>query len=132
MTIEVERVPGEYFTPYIKDHDSGCVFFFHEDDITDEGADAFAEAFTQQAIRWKPRPPSAPRGPQIPIWMELRADLPDDCAVIVDDHPDYIRYLVRCGLIQQRAADEITRVQSERSPDWERTPARYVARLRAL
>ncbi|MEU9921932.1 hypothetical protein AB0H51_11645 [Streptomyces griseoluteus] len=133
LTIEVERLRrDEWFAPYIEDHDTGCVFYFYADDITDEGAEAFAHVFTQQALRWKPRATDAPRGRQIPIWMEIDPDMERGCAIVVDDQADYIRYVVREGLIKQRSADAITRHQSERSPDWERQPARYVAQLRAV
>ncbi|MEU4170967.1 hypothetical protein AB0F46_29320 [Streptomyces sp. NPDC026665] len=138
LTIEVERVQGAWFEPFMKDYintEEGratVVFFFHWDDITDEGCVAFADVFTQQALRWKPRTPEAPRGERIPIWMELRTDMEPGCAIVVDDRPEYIRYIVRAGLIEQRAADAITRSQSERSPDWVRLPARYAAQLRAV
>ncbi|MGW0869892.1 hypothetical protein ACWD3Z_05300 [Streptomyces sp. NPDC002740] len=138
LTIEVERVRGAWFEPYMKDYFSveedraTVIFFFHRDDITAEGGVAFADVFTQQALRWKPRTPEAPRGPQIPIWMELRSDMEPGCAIVVDDRPEYIRYVVRAGLITQRAADAITRSQSERSPDWVRGPARYVAHQRPV
>ncbi|MGW3847129.1 hypothetical protein [Streptomyces fagopyri] len=138
MTIEVERDKGAWFAPYMKDHISEAegratvVFHFHWDDITDEGAAAFADVFTQQALRWKPRAPEAPRGERIPIWMELRPDMEPTAAIVVEDMPGYIRYIVRAGLIEQRAADAITRSQSERSPDWVRLPARYVAHLQSV
>ncbi|MEV8042399.1 hypothetical protein AB0P02_00960 [Streptomyces griseoluteus] len=133
LTIEVERVNADHwFAPYIEDHETGCLFRFFADDITDEGAAAFEQVFAEQAQRWKPRTTDAPRGPQIPIWMEIDPDMERGCAIVVDDQADYIRYVVREGLIEQRAADAITRHQSERSPDWERQPARYVAQLRAV
>ncbi|MFG2277574.1 hypothetical protein ACGFNQ_02650 [Streptomyces asoensis] len=138
LIIEVERHKGAWFAPYMKDHISEAedratvVFHFHWDDITDEGAASFADVFTQQALRWKPRTPEAPRGRQIPVWMELRSDMGPRCDIVVDDMPDYIRYVVRAGLITQRAADAITRSQSERSPDWVRLPARYTAQSRAV
>ncbi|MET9729620.1 hypothetical protein ABZZ79_02835 [Streptomyces sp. NPDC006458] len=133
LRIEVERVPADqWFAPYIEDHEWGCTFYFYSDDITAEGAEAFASVFTQQALRWKPRTPDAPRGPRIPIWMETDPDMERGCAIVVDDQPTHIRYIVREGLIKQRSADAITRHQSERSPDWERRPARYIARLRAV
>lgn len=138
MTIEVERHKGAWFAPYMKDHiceaegRATVVFHFHWDDITDEGAAAFADVFTQQALRWKPRTPEAPRGERIPIWMELRPDMEPVHAIVVEDMPGYIRYIVRAGLIEQRAADAITRSQSERSPDWVRLPSRYVARLQGF
>lgn len=133
LTIEVERRKSdEWFAPYIEDHDWGCVFYFYYDDITDEGAEAFAQVFTQQAKRWKPRTADAPRGQRIPIWMELDPDMERGCAIVVDDQATYIRYVVREGLIKQRSADAITRHQSERSPDWERLPARYVVRTQTV
>lgn len=138
LRIEVERHQGAWFAPYMKDHiceeedRAMVVFHFHWDDITPEGACAFEDVFTQQALRWKPRTPEAPRGPRIPIWMELEPDMEPGCAIVVDDRPDYIRYVVRTGLITQRAANAITRSQSERSPDWVRLPARYVVQLRAV
>lgn len=129
LTIEVKRhAQGlEYFEPWIEDHEdgSGCTFHFHWDDISDEGVGVFAELFTQQARRWHPRPPGAPAGPRIPITMERRAVMADDDLVAVDDHPGYIAYTVRADLISERGARYITRAQSERSPYWERTPARY-------
>lgn len=134
LQIEVERHPGLYFEPYIKDHISveddyaTCVFNFHTSDITQEGAPLFREIFLQQALRWKPRPDGAQRGPRIPIWMDLRDDLPDGYAVLVDDRDDHIRYVARPGLIHPRGAESITRHQSERSPDWWRLPAQYGVR----
>ncbi|MFE6284407.1 hypothetical protein [Streptomyces sp. NPDC057877] len=138
LTIKVERVRGAWFAPHMTDHideevDRATVFFFfHWDDITPEGVVAFEDVFTQQALRWKPRTPEAPRGQKIPIWMELRSDMEPGCAIVVDDRPEYIRYVVRTGLITERAADAITRSQSERSPDWVRMPARYMTQLRAV
>ncbi|MFJ8110472.1 hypothetical protein [Streptomyces sp. NPDC096132] len=127
LTIEVERhAQGEdYFKPWIEDYEdgSGCRFHFHYDDISDLGAIAFAELFTLQAIRWRPRPPGAAPGPRIPITMERRAIMEGDDLVAVDDHAEYIAYTVRADLISARGAGHITRRQSERSPWWERTPA---------
>jgi len=135
LNIEVERHPGAYFEPYITDHltdeSAGCVFHFHVDDITDEGAELFREVFLQQACKWNPRPADAPRGRRIPIWMEMRTDLPDGFAILVEDQPTYIKYIARPGLMSPRAAESLTRHQSERSPDWWRLPARYGVRSKA-
>ncbi|MGW1796902.1 hypothetical protein ACWCQN_13045 [Streptomyces sp. NPDC001984] len=135
LTIEVKRhSQGEpYFSPWIEDHEdrSGCTFHFHWDDISDEAQGVFAELFGEQARRWHPRPPGAPRGRRIPITMERRAVMPCDVAVAADDHAEYIAYTVRADLISGRAAASITRTQSERSPYWERRPARYQVQLRA-
>ncbi|MVO87891.1 hypothetical protein GPA10_24820 [Streptomyces sp. p1417] len=131
LTIKVKRYGGRYFAPYITDFandvEAGCVFHMHETDITEAGAPAFADALTQQARRWRPRPPDAPRGPRIPITMELREHMDDEReAIVVNDRADGIQYVVRADLIKKHAGDVITRSQSERSPDWMRTPARYV------
>ena len=129
LTIEVKRHnQGEdYFAPWIEDFEdgSGCRFHFHHDDISDEGVPVFAELFTQQARRWRPRLPGTQPGPRIPITMERRANMDDGAAVAVDDHAEYIAYTVRADLISERGAGHITRHQSERSPYWVRTPARY-------
>jgi hypothetical protein len=136
LTIEVKRHPEgeEYFDPWIEDFEdgTGCRFHFHWDDICDEGCAAFAEVFTEQAKRWHPRPPGAPRGNRIPITMERKSVMPYGVAVAVDDKPDYIAYTVRADLISERGASGITRTQSERSPHWERIPARYQVQLRAM
>ncbi|WP_336558340.1 hypothetical protein [Streptomyces brasiliscabiei] len=133
LKIGVERRPGQYFLPYIEDHDSGrIVFHFHNDDITEHGALLFAEALTEQARRWMPRAPETPRGPQIPVTMDLRTDLPDGVFIVVDDRPTRVAYTMRQGLMSERGATSITRQQSERSPDWERRPVRHPRRLHAV
>lgn len=58
--------------------------------------------------------------------MEMRDDLPDGYAIIIDDRANGIHYTVRRRLITQHAGDVITTSQSQRSPDWTRLPARYV------
>jgi len=130
--IEVLHKGGAWFAPYIDDVDNGCVYWFHEDDITDEGCDAFADVFTQQARRWQPRDPGAPRGPRIPITMDREPAMPEGIAIVVDDHAEYIAYTVRADLISERGASYITRTQSQRSPDWIRLPASYQAQRRAV
>ncbi|MFD0256477.1 hypothetical protein ACFVGX_36860 [Streptomyces sp. NPDC127113] len=134
LTIEVKRHPqGEtYFSPWIEDYEdgSGCTFHFHWDDISDEGCAVFREVFTEQGRRWHPRPPGARSGPRIPITMDRRDTLECGAAVAVDDHAEYIAYTARADLISERGARSITQHQSERSPYWERRPARYVFRQR--
>ncbi|MCZ0207942.1 hypothetical protein OZK63_21250 [Streptomyces sp. UMAF16] len=129
LKIEVKRHGRGlgYFKPWIEDHEdgSGCTFHFHWDDISDEGVGVFAELFNQQARRWRPRPPGTPVGPRIPITMERRAVMEEGAAVAVDDHASYIAYTVRADLISERGAKYITQTQAERSPYWERIPARY-------
>ncbi|MFG2307622.1 hypothetical protein ACGFS9_02865 [Streptomyces sp. NPDC048566] len=136
LTIEVKRHPqGErYFEPWIQDYEdgTGCLFHFHWDDISDEGVPVFAELFTQQARRWHPRADGLPLGPRIPITMERRTVMDEDVDVAVDDHAEYIAYTVRADLISQRAADHLTRHQSERSPYWERTPGSYSISRRSV
>ncbi|MGM9380297.1 hypothetical protein [Streptomyces antibioticus] len=132
LAIEVKRhAQGEsYFDPWIEDdEDGGCRFHFHHDDISDEGTALLAVLLGQQARRWHPRPPGVPRGPRIPITMKRQDVMDGRSAVEVDDHAGYIRYTVRADLISERGARCITRRQSERSPDWERIPARYLVRL---
>ncbi|WP_172384760.1 hypothetical protein [Streptomyces sp. MNP-20] len=136
LTIKVMRHEGAYFEPWIEDfvtdEAAGCIFHMHHSDITYEGAAYFAEALTQQARRWRPRPPDMPRGPRIPITMELRRHMEGERdAIIVDDREDGIHYVVRADLIKRHAGEVITGSQSERSPDWMRTPARYVVHLKA-
>ncbi|CAL9665582.1 hypothetical protein SUDANB145_07379 (plasmid) [Streptomyces sp. enrichment culture] len=135
LTIEVKRhAQGEgYFAPWIEDYEdgTGCTFHFHWDDISDEGVDVFREVFTEQARRWHPRRTGAQRGRRIPITMERLAVLEGGAAVVVDDRADLIAYTARADLISARGAAYITRHQSERSPHWERSPARYVVRQRA-
>lgn len=132
LTIEVERHSGTYFEPYITDHDNGCVVHFHQDDITEEGAEFLAQAYTEQARRWAPRKPGEPRGPRVLVTMERRQVTPLGFAVVVNDRPDSIKYTVRADLITARGAESITRTQSERSPDWVRLPASRTARLAAV
>ena len=132
LTIEVERCGGAYFEPYITDRDNGCVVTFHNDDITEEGAGYFAQAYTNQAIRWAPRSPRERRGERIPVTMVRREVLPEGALIVIDDRPGYIRYTVRADLISARGAESITRTQSERSPDWGRIPAPRAARRGAI
>ena len=132
LTIEVLRhSQGEYFEPWIEDHDNGCTFHFHRDDISEEAPPLLAELFSEQARRWHPRPPGVPRGRRIPVTMELEPVMPYGVAVAVDDRAAYIAYTVRADLISEQAADAITRIQSERSPHWERRPLQRQA-LRAM
>ncbi len=136
LTIKIVRHQGAHFEPYIEDfateHEAGCVFHMHVDDITDEGVVHFEDALTQQARRWRLRPPDMPLGPRIPITMELRERMEDErTVIIVDDRADGIHYTVRADLIKQHAGEVITSSQSERSPHWMRLPARYVVHSQA-
>ncbi|MFE4697238.1 hypothetical protein ACFRIC_09110 [Streptomyces sp. NPDC056738] len=132
LTIEVRRHrKGEsYFEPWIEEHDNGCTFHFHWDDISDEGCDAFSTAYNLQVLRWRPRLPGSPLGPRIPVTVERRAVMDRREALLVHDRADRVAYAVRADLISARAAESIARAQSERSPYWERVPARVLAGLR--
>jgi hypothetical protein len=125
LDIRVLHKDGPWFEPYIEDVDGGYVYWFHTDDITDEGCAVFSDVFAEQARRWRPRDHSAPRGPRIPITMERWPVMPEGMPVVVDDHAEYIVYSVRADLISERGAELITREQSKRSPDWVRVPAAY-------
>ncbi|MCI3929978.1 hypothetical protein [Streptomyces sp. AN091965] len=52
-------------------------------------------------------------------------------AIVVNDRAGGIHCVVRADLIKRHAGEVITGSQSERSPDWMRTPARYVVHLMA-
>lgn len=129
LTVQVKRhSQGEdYFEPWIENvkDGSGWTFHFHWDDISDEGAEVFCEAYTEQSKRWRPRSANTPRGPRTPITMERRAVMPDGVAIAVDDTPEYIAYTVRADLISERGARLMARRQSELSPHWERVPVTY-------
>jgi hypothetical protein len=132
LMIEVKRHQGaEYFEPWIEDHENGCTFHFHWDDISDEGCSCFREAFNQQVRRWRPRPSGAAPGPRIPITIVRRAVMDEREALVVQDYPDFINYTARDDLISGRAAASVARTQSERSPFWERVPVRVQSGLRA-
>lgn len=132
FTTEVLHKGGAWFAPYIENITANCIVIFHDDDITDAGCAALAEVLTEMRRRWHPREPGAPRGPKIPITMELEPDMPVGIAIVVDDHAEYIHYTVRADLISERGADLITRYLSERIPDWIRRPAEYQVQLRAV
>jgi hypothetical protein len=133
FTTKVLTRKGAWFAPYIDDAPGGCVVvWFHNDDITDEGCGAFADVFTELARRWRPREPGTPRGPRIPITMDRRPVMPEGMAIVVDDHVEYIHYTVRADLISERGAMCLTRMLSERIPDYVRGSARSRAQLRAV
>lgn len=136
LTIEVKRhgQGEEYFEPWIEDFEDGGGrrFHFHHDDISDEGVTIFADVFTQQVRRWRPRPPGAPAGSRIPVTMERRPVMPRGVPLAVVDRPDYIAYTARADLISARGAASITRTQSEQSANWERVPFRRPVTAQAV
>lgn len=125
--MHVERVRGDYIQPEIIDlaDGTGCLFRLHETDISEDGAKPLAELLTEQAQYWAPRPPGAPLGPVIPVtWLRV-ANLPDPFVIGVEDAPESITYTIDATLISQRAADYLSRLDTERSPYWQRVPKGY-------
>jgi hypothetical protein len=125
--MHVERVQGGYIEPEIIDLDdgTGCLVKIHADDIDEDGPKYLAELLTDQAQRWAPRPPGAPLGPVIPVRWIRRPDLPARFAVGVEDGPDFVEYRVHPSFLSQRAADYLGRLETERSPYWQRVPEGY-------
>ncbi|MFG3660299.1 hypothetical protein [Streptomyces sp. NPDC047706] len=125
--MRVERVQGDYREPEIVDLEdgTGCIFRLHETDVSEDGTTPLAELLTEQAQRWAPRPPGAPPGPVVRVrW--IRIPRPDDRLTIgVEDGATSITYMVDPSLISQRAADHLGRLDTERSPYWQRVPKGY-------
>ncbi|MFJ4356853.1 hypothetical protein ACIP25_11350 [Streptomyces massasporeus] len=124
--MRVERVKGDYIKPEIIDLEdgTGCLFRLHETDVSEDGAEKLADLLTAQAKCWAPRPPGSV-GPVIPVQWNRLPDLPDPFAIGVDDGPDAITYTVDASLLSQRAADYLGRLDTERSPYWQRVPEGY-------
>ena len=129
--MQVERLGGSHFAPFIIDHDDGCTFTFHDDDISPEGAVWFSQAMTAQARRWVPRPASMQRGPVVPVRIEREPDLPDPFRLRLEDSPRSITYVVADEAISNYGADVISRKLTERSPHWHRVADAQAARDRA-
>lgn len=125
--MHVERVEGGYIEPEIIDLEdgSGCLFRLHESDVSKDGAKQLADLLTQQAQRWAPRPPGSPLGPVIPVRWERVPNPPDPLAIGVEDGAACITYTVDPSLLSQRAADYLSRLDTERSPYWQRVPKGY-------
>ena len=125
--MRVERVEGEYRAPEIIDLEdgSGCLFRLHVSDISEDGAKPLADLLTEQAKRWAPRPPGAPLGPVIPVTWERVPNPPDPLAIGVKDSATAITYAVDPSLLSQRAADYLSRLDTDRSPYWQRVPEGY-------
>ncbi|WPO73967.1 hypothetical protein [Streptomyces sp. KN37] len=123
--MHVNRViGGEYFEPHVVDLDGGrgCVWMFHETDITSEGADYFVTAMTDQARRWAFRTPEMGLGPVIPVRIIRDETLPRKAGIAFGDTADGITYIAEPQLITERGAVGIGRVLTERSPHWYRRP----------
>lgn len=121
--MEVERRGGEHFEPFIVDIEGeGCIFVFHERDITTDGAAWFSKVMTDQATRWVPRTPDMPLGGVIPVRIVREPDLPDMLAIYLDDSEAAITYYVDETIIGEYGADVISRKLTARSPHWQRVP----------
>ena len=125
--MRVERVKGDYIEPEIIDLDdgTGCLFKIHESDIGEDGPKMLAELLTEQAQRWAPRPAGSPLGPVIPVHWICVPGLPDPFAIAVEERPDVIIYTVDASILSQRAGDYLARLDTERSPYWQRVPEGY-------
>lgn len=126
--MRVERHGGDYFEPDIIDLEdgSGCLFKFHEKDISEPGVVWLSEVLTDQAQRWAVRPPGTPLGPVINVRFELVPDLPDPMAILIDDNGgNSITYTVDQELLSEHAAEVLGRLDTERSPYWIRVPEGY-------
>jgi hypothetical protein len=125
--MHVERVQGDYIEPQIVDLEdgSGCVFKFHHSDISKNAVNPLSQLLTEQAQRWAPRPPGSPLGPVIPVRWERVPNLPDPLTIGVEDTADSITYLIDTEMMSQRAADVLSRQDTERSPYWQRVPEGY-------
>lgn len=132
-SMEVERRGGQHFEPFIVDVEGeGCVFTFHEEDITTAGTDWFSRCMTDQAKRWVPRTPDMPRGDVIPVRIEREAGLPDTLAILLDDSATSITYFVDEDIISEYGADVISRKLTSRSPHWQRVPDAQAVLRRAV
>lgn len=125
--MHVERVRGDYREPEIIDLEdgTGCLFKLHETDISEDGAKPLARLLTEQAQRWAPRPPGSPLGPVIPVRWERIPNPPDPLTIGVDDGAESITYTLDTDMLSQRAADYLGRLDTERSPYWQRVPKGY-------
>lgn len=123
--MHVERVEGEYIEPEIIDLEGGCLFRLHESDLHKDGAEQLSQLLTAQARRWAPRPDGAPLGPVISVQWERIPNPPEPLAVGVEESAGCVLYKADPQLISQRAADYLSRLETERSPHWQRVPEGY-------
>lgn len=125
--MHVERVEGGYVEPEIIDLEdgSGCVFRLHETDIREDGPAPLSDLLTQQAQRWAPRPPGSPLGPVIPVQWERVPNPPNPLFIGVDDTCAGITYTVDPSLLSERATRYLSKLDTERSPYWQRVPKGY-------
>lgn len=125
--MHVERVQGDYKDPEIIDLEdgTGCLFRIHESDLSEDGVKPLAQLLTEQAQRWAPRPQGAPLGPVIPVRWDRIPNPPDPLTIGVDDSADSVTYTIDAAMMSQRAADYLGRLDTERSPYWQRVPKGY-------
>lgn len=125
--MHVERVEGEYIEPEIIDLEdgSGCLFRLHATDLHEDAPKYLSELLTTQAQRWAPRPPGSPPGPVIPVTWLRSPDVPDRFAIGVEDSATAVIYTCHTELLSQHAADYLSRLDTERSPYWQRVPKGY-------
>lgn len=125
--MHVERVQGDYREPEIIDlkDGSGCLFRLHVSDISEDAVKPLADLLTAQAKRWAPRPPGAPLGPVVTVRWERIPNPPNPLAIGVEEDAGSITYTVDPSLLSQRAADYLGRLDTERSPYWQRVPRGY-------
>ena len=123
--MRVERVKGDYIEPEIIDLEDGCLFRLHETDISEDGVKPLADLLTEQAQRWAPRPPGSPLGPVIPVRWDRIPDPPNPLTIGVDEGADGVIYTIDADMMSQRAADYLGRLDTERSPYWQRVPKGY-------
>lgn len=125
--MHVERVQGDYIEPEITNLEdgTGCLFRIHAEDISEDGPKMLSELLTEQAQRWAPRPPGSPLGPVIPVRWQCVPGLPDPFAIGVDDGPEAVTYTIDLSILSQRAGDYLGRLDTERSPYWQRVPKGY-------
>ena len=125
--MHVERVQGDYIEPEIIDLDdgTGCLFKIHATDISEDGTKMLSELLTEQAQRWAPRPPGCPLGPVISVTWQCVPDLPGLILIGVEEGPEAVTYTVDSSILSQRAGDFLGRLDTERSPYWQRVPEGY-------
>jgi hypothetical protein len=125
--MHVERVQGDYIAPEIIDLEdkTGCLFRLHETDISESGVKPLAHLLTEQAQFWAPRPAGSPPGPVVPVRWERIPAPPDPLAIGVDDLACGITYTLDVEMLSERAADYLSRLDTERSPYWQRVPRGY-------
>ncbi|MFS4103852.1 hypothetical protein [Streptomyces sp. PD-S100-1] len=118
--MHVERVSGRYIEPEIVDLEDGCLFRIHKNDVGETGAAWLAQVLAGMTQWWALRPADSPPGPVVPVRFERVSDLPDPIGIVVDHSPLGITYSVdeKAVFFTQRAADRLSRLATERTPNW--------------